>query len=549
MKKIILPIIIILSILCQPCLAADKKKFDPSQYEKPDWELVYHDICIYTLAPDEFFLYKEYYPLLDGETRKVAKDTNIQIHFSKENVQTKLKEATVTIYNDEFEFYKFTRQAYENELSLPDFNMFAGNVTVSLELVYKDGETETQKFYFEKEDSYTDIVLGEEKYDEPHVVQSGANGVVVSLRIENFSKLLYPEKISVKSSSGTECVLFGERKTTNSYNRLSIPFEPDGYDREYTVTIPKGTILLESGLNNEYTFDVYNDIEYVVRQNYIDSASPAENHIKYISGEQEDITITININKDFKVDESKPIYFNREEVKYTTQVTDNGTIITFVVNAKVAKQHNVEFGEGVIVGANGERNGPKNNYNFSVVDINTVDLPETAIFTDVPADHWAIEYITQLAVDNIISGYEDKTFKPNGYITREELAKLISVSFPSVTEKTEFQDAKGRWSEGYIQNIGKHIPSENDKFNPTEYATRQDVAVALVSVMETAEVRKFSAAKCDFHDGQLIDSQYSEFIEKAVGANLISGYPDNTFRPQANITRAEIATLLYRALR
>ena len=76
MKRIILTLIMIFSILCQPCYAADKKT-DFSQVKKPDWELVSHDICIYTLAPDEFFLYKEYYPLLDGETRKVITDTNI----------------------------------------------------------------------------------------------------------------------------------------------------------------------------------------------------------------------------------------------------------------------------------------------------------------------------------------------------------------------------------------------------------------------------------------------------------------------------------------
>lgn len=109
MKRIILTLIIISSILCQPCYAADKKT-DFSQVKKPDWDLVSHDICVYTLAPDEFFLYKEYYPLLDGETRKVVADTSIQIHLSKENVQSKAKEATVRIYNDEFEFYKRTHK-------------------------------------------------------------------------------------------------------------------------------------------------------------------------------------------------------------------------------------------------------------------------------------------------------------------------------------------------------------------------------------------------------------------------------------------------------
>lgn len=353
MKRIILTLTVILSILCQPCYAADKKT-DFSQVKKPDWDLVSHDICVYTLAPDEFFLYKEYYPLLDGETRKVVADTSIQIHLSKENVQSKAKEATVRIYNDEFEFYKRTHKSYEGELSVPNYNsnMFTGNVVLSLEIVYDDDSTETQKFYFEKENSYCDIVLG----DVPHINKSGVTDVVISFEIENFSKLLYPEKISVKSVEGKECVLFGDRKTINVYSRIIIPFEPYGLDRDYIVTIPAGTIMLETGLNNELTFEVHNEIEYVVPQNFLLSTSPAENHIKYISGEQEDITITIKIKDEFEVDDSKPLYFNGEKVDYTTEIEQNGTTLSFSANAKAANEYNVEFGEGLVIAENGERN-------------------------------------------------------------------------------------------------------------------------------------------------------------------------------------------------
>ena len=201
--------------------------------EKPDWELVSHDICIYTLVPDEFFLYKEYYPLLDGETRKVIADTNIDIHLSNENVRDKLKELEIKIYSDEFEYYQFDSEMIDGEIIVPDLNsnMFAGNVTLSLELVYNDDSTETHKFNFEKEDSYSDIVLG----DVPHINKSGVTDVVVSFEIENFSKLLYPENISVKSINDKECDLNGERKTYNVYDRIVVSFEPDGFERDYTV--------------------------------------------------------------------------------------------------------------------------------------------------------------------------------------------------------------------------------------------------------------------------------------------------------------------------
>lgn len=545
MKRVILTLIVILSILCQPCYAADKKT-DFSQVKKPDWELVSHDICIYTLAPDEFFLYKEYYPLLDGETRKVVADTSIQVHLSKENVQSKAKEATVRIYNDEFEFYKRTHKSYEGELSVPNFNsdMFTGKVVLSLEIVYNDDSTEIHKFNFEKEDSYSDIVLE----DEPRITTSGESGVVVSFKVENFSKLLYPEKISVKSSNGKECVLFGDRKTINAYGRIMIPFESDGLCRDYTVTIPAGTIMLEDGLNNELVVDVHNDIEYVVPKNFLISISPAENHIKYISGEQENITITIKIKEGFTVDTSKPIYFNREEVKYSTEVTDSGTTLTFTVNAKVAKKHNVEFGEGLIIGANGEKLGPKHNYNFSVVDINTMDVPEKVIFIDLPVDHWAFDYITQLALDDIISGYEDKTFKPNGNVTRAELAKMLTASF-KLEGTTKYSDVNNHWADTYISSVGEFVPVKDNLFRPNEEATRQDVAVALVNILDKTERMKLQESKLTFDDIPMIDEEYISHIGKAVSGGIISGYGDGTFRPQEPITRAEVATMICRIIK
>lgn len=545
MKRIILTLIMVFSLFCQPCYAADKKT-DFSKVKKPDWELVSHDICIYTLAPDEFFLYKEYYPLLDGETRKVIADTNIDIHLSNENVRDKLKELEIKIYSDEFEYYQFDSEMIDGEIIVPDLNsnMFAGNVTLSLELVYNDDSTETHKFNFEKEDSYSDIVLK----DVPRVVKSGEKDVVVLFDVENFSKLLYPEKISIKSVKGKECVKGDEKAPYNVYNGIVVPFEPDGFERDYIVTVPDGTIMLDDGLNKELVFNVHNDIEYVVPENFLISVSPMVEHIKYISGEREDITITIKIKDGFKVDKSKPIYFNRESIEYSTDITGGCTTLSFTVNVTEAKKHNVEFGEGLVIGPNGEKLGPKHNYNFSVVNINTVDLPENLIFTDLPVDHWAIDYIVQLALDNIISGYEDKTFKPGGNVTRSELAKMLSVAF-DLEGTSIYDDIEGHWAKGYIEDCGEFIPGEEDRFRPNDEATRQDVAVALVNILENTKKRKLQEGTLSFNDVPMIDTEYIPHIGKAVEGGIISGYSDGTFRPQEPITRAEVATMIYRVYR
>ena len=47
-------------------------------------------------------------------------------------------------------------------------------------------------------------------------------------------------------------------------------------------------------------------------------------------------------------------------------------------------------------------------------------------FSDVPADHWAYDAISQLAADGVIDGYGDGTYRGDRSITRYEMAQLVA---------------------------------------------------------------------------------------------------------------------------
>jgi hypothetical protein len=47
-------------------------------------------------------------------------------------------------------------------------------------------------------------------------------------------------------------------------------------------------------------------------------------------------------------------------------------------------------------------------------------------FSDVPADHWAYDAVSQLAADGVIEGYGDTTFQGDKNITRYEMAQMIA---------------------------------------------------------------------------------------------------------------------------
>ncbi len=107
-------------------------------------------------------------------------------------------------------------------------------------------------------------------------------------------------------------------------------------------------------------------------------------------------------------------------------------------------------------------------------------------FSDVHEGQWYNTAISTLTKTGIIHGYPDGTFKPDRPITRAELAKVVAL-FANLTEgEKEFSDIAGHWAEPYIL--------------------------------------------------------------LAAGNGWIDGYPDGTYRPNQNITRAETMTLINRAL-
>lgn len=175
-------------------------------------------------------------------------------------------------------------------------------------------------------------------------------------------------------------------------------------------------------------------------------------------------------------------------------------------------------------------------------------------FNDIQANNWAYPAITSMSERGIVSGYADGSFRPDNPISREEFAKVISVTFSldlSVTDSVYYSDiSHDRWSFPYIAATTEYItgyypPKGKAFFDPAANATREDVATALVKIVGLSTT-KYSS---HFTDEDLISPGLTPYINVAADHKLISGYSDGTFRPLNPITRAEVATLLYRAIK
>lgn len=178
--------------------------------------------------------------------------------------------------------------------------------------------------------------------------------------------------------------------------------------------------------------------------------------------------------------------------------------------------------------------------------------PGAGVFTD-SVSHWSQPLIMDLFARGIIKGYEDNTIRPSNEVTRAEAAILIARGLklkPAlIDEKTDFADDSDipYWAKGYIKAISQNgiIQGYNDKtFRPNNKLSRQELIVMVMNGF------KFSAQKKDmtFRDTVSIPYWAKASIETATSLNIINGYPNNTFRGANSITRAEIFAVISKSL-
>lgn len=161
-----------------------------------------------------------------------------------------------------------------------------------------------------------------------------------------------------------------------------------------------------------------------------------------------------------------------------------------------------------------------------------------AEITDIE-NHWAKNEIKASIDNDIINGYEDKTFKPNNEVTVAEYLKILikSANFILLT------DTYNLWPDAYIKTAKFHeIISENEFLDYNKKLTRNEIAKITANFINVSEV---NAEKTKLKD---LDEEYEEDIKKLVNLKVINGYEDKTFRGENNVTRAEAVVIAKRAL-
>jgi len=172
-------------------------------------------------------------------------------------------------------------------------------------------------------------------------------------------------------------------------------------------------------------------------------------------------------------------------------------------------------------------------------------------FTDTKG-HWAEGTILELAEKGIINGKGEGIYDPQGTVTRAEFMKLLVCALNEYDEGAFFGEGtlsdvkKSDWYYGYVASgLANNIFSTEDlydaEFLPKNGMSRGDVAIWITNGLGIS-----TEGECTFSD--VADEAVKKAVVTASQEGLITGYEDNTYRPEKTLTRAEAAVIVKRVM-
>jgi len=206
-------------------------------------------------------------------------------------------------------------------------------------------------------------------------------------------------------------------------------------------------------------------------------------------------------------------------------------------------------------GSGGSGGSPKKTTSSSYASADTVVNPYTpveipVIFDDLDGAPWARESILSLHKKGIVSSSDNKKFRPDDNITREEFVKLLVCAFASDVSGAyhAFTDSEsGSWYVAYLSkswNAGITTGYPDGSFGVGESITREDMVTMCARTLELSGVTVSSDEESVFADSEFISDYAKGYVSFFASSGIINGMGDGTFSPKATATRAQAAKII-----
>ncbi|ONI38432.1 hypothetical protein AN640_02505 [Candidatus Epulonipiscium fishelsonii] len=182
-------------------------------------------------------------------------------------------------------------------------------------------------------------------------------------------------------------------------------------------------------------------------------------------------------------------------------------------------------------------------------DEDKVHIEEELNFWDIET-HWAKDSIKNLISKNILSGYDDGTFRPDEPMTRAELADSIQRIFGIQKDapRKEFKDVNTKNTLYYdaIETVaGAGILNDyGTEFKPSQLVTKEEALSGIIQAYNMTEYIADQNLNEVFKDAKNISNWTENAINVLLSQGYISAKQDGTFGADDQITRAQFMTLI-----
>ncbi|WP_198162637.1 S-layer homology domain-containing protein [Halobacillus mangrovi] len=309
----------------------------------------------------------------------------------------------------------------------------------------------------------------------------------------------------------------GKYKASSIYPDIFPEYEPND-SMEWADWVPFGSM----GMG---VFDTYEDLDFY----QMDLPSSGDIEIVTVSNEYADhivpVALLIKPNGEFMeilnlegyIDEGVKLIYE------TIEGVSSGTYYVVVFNAE-------------------DDYDPDEPYLFDVYY--TSEAPSIT-FPDVEGT-WAEPFVNYMVEQDLMNGYPDGTFGLNKRITRAEAAAVLARELELYPQKSDFRDvSQSHWAYEYIgamENAGILSGYKDGTFRPNAYLSREEMAALLVKAY-------FLEGRSRVQFSDVSPSRWSyPYIQNLVANEIVNGYPDGTFKPMESIKRGEFAAMMARLL-
>ncbi len=310
--------------------------------------------------------------------------------------------------------------------------------------------------------------------------------------------------------------------------------------------VDEGDTKVEAEGDTDYTFDINVDRDYTFEEMSL-SGSSSKSIERYLDNDVDEYDFSSNRKDVLTVNRDGEVTGVANGIAAVLCEHEDGEIVQILVTVTgVSRTTTTTTTEKAVEATTADPSIFNTKSSAFGQSVNTVT------FNDISHRPWATEAVNNMASHGIIVGTGQNKFSPDANTKRCDFAIVLTkiLGIDGEVASSNYTDVPfGKYYSNYVgivkaRNIGSGV--KNDKFKPDEYITREDIMVmtykGLVSIGKTFNTD--TSCLDAYTDSIDISAGNEEAVAALINGGYVTGTSATTLEPEAKITRAQMAVLM-----